>query len=405
MKKFLSIAFVLAASSNAVVSAQNSEPFYYVVIGGFAKLDNATRYLAKAEKDETLISSVSEKYDPKYALNSARSINYVYILKTNDKKKAFALNIKLKAETEYKDSWVFIGDLDQSAPSEVEAVTKTPEPVQYEKKETVVNTPSAETPKTAEIVKVDSSLLKSEEPKSKEKVEALPGKPFIFKLADKASGKEVLGAAHVYESAKAREYQSFKGNEIAYVPEPSNTTNTYVVKIQAPGYKPTNKSIQFGAFDSLKLDQKETIVSFELTKVKSGDYIDFNEVGFIKNSQLMTPDSQNELDGLVELMKENAGYKIKIHGFCNGAGTREIISRGSSDKFFELDPAQNRTHNSSAKELSKERAEIVKAYLVNQGVEEKRLSIKAEGGDIPLYGEKSALASKNDRVEIEVKSN
>jgi flagellar motor protein MotB len=43
--------------------------------------------------------------------------------------------------------------------------------------------------------------------------------------------------------------------------------------------------------------------------------------------------------------------------------------------------------------------------LVNQGVEAKRLSVKAEGGSIPLYGEKSAMASHNDRIEIEVKSN
>jgi outer membrane protein OmpA-like peptidoglycan-associated protein len=104
-------------------------------------------------------------------------------------------------------------------------------------------------------------------------------------------------------------------------------------------------------------------------------------------------------------MKENPRYKIKIHGFCNGAEKREIISRGTSDKFFELEPEKNKKHSKSAKELSLERAEIVKAYLISQGIEDKRLSVKAEGGDIPLYGEKSAMAFHNDRVEIEVRSN
>jgi outer membrane protein OmpA-like peptidoglycan-associated protein len=137
-----------------------------------------------------------------------------------------------------------------------------------------------------------------------------------------------------------------------YVSEPVNNARTYVVKIQAPGYKPTEKTIQYGRFDSLKLDQKETVIPFDLIKVKSGDYIDFNNVHFIKDSPIMKPDSQNELDGLAALMKENPRYKIKIHGFCNGEESREIISRGSSDKFFELEPGKNKKHKKSAKELS-----------------------------------------------------
>lgn len=376
-----------------------------MVVGGFSKIDNANRYQVTVAKDAKLISVMKDQFSSKIAFNPARNIHYVYIQKSTDKRGAFALNIKLKAETEYKDSWVFIGNLDSDNAS---IVSKPAEPVSEKVAEAVspkTDQVKNETPKIDSVKLVVEEKIKEEPKPVVEKKPALAGKPFIFKLADKSSGKEVKGAAHVYESAKAGEFQSFSVNQLVYVSEPVNKARTYVVKIQAPGYKPTEKTIQYGRFDSLKLDQKETVIPFDLTKVKSGDYIDFNNVHFIKDSPIMKPDSQNELDGLVALMKENPRYKIKIHGFCNGEESREIISRGTSDKFFELEPGKNKKHKRSAKELSLERAEIVKAYLIGQGVEDKRLSVKAEGGGIPLYGERSAMAFHNDRIEIEVKSN
>ena len=391
--------------------AQSNEPVAcYVVVGGFVQLDNAIRYQAYAETNLKMISITQDKYAAKYELNSIRNIHYVYVLKTTDKKKAFALTIKLKAETEFKDCWVFIGTLTSanqnnplpaaaSTTKEVkdEPIVKPVEPSEQAAKQEIINIDSSALALTVDTKVADAEVA--------EKRNVLAGKPFIFKLADKANGKEVTGAVHIYESMKAPEYQSFTANKLAYVAPPDNVAQTYVVKIQAPGYKPANKTIVFGTFDSLKLDQKETAVSFELTKVKSGDYIDFNNVQFIKNSALMNPDSQSELDGLAFLMKENPKYKIRIHGFCNGADKREIISRGSSEKFFELESAKNVKHTKSAKELSLERAQIVKDFLVTQGIEASRVSVKAEGGNSPLYPEKSALANLNDRVEIEVKNN
>lgn len=399
------IVFLCLLSSECVNAQAAGDTYYYVVVGGFAKIDNANRYQITVSMDSKLISILKDQFSSKIAFNPARNINYVYIQKTTDKKAAFALNIKLKAETEYKDSWVFAGNLDGDKTESI--VLKAEEPVKpvQEKLEEKIPIEAPKIDSTKLIVEKKIEAEPQPKPAVVEKKRALSGKPFVFKLADKASGKEVNGAAHIYESAKAGEFQSFPANQIAYVKEPNNKAKTYLIRIQAPGFKPSEKIIQYGQFDSLKFDQKETVVAFDLVKVKSGDYIDFNNVHFVKNSSLMKADSQNELDGLVTLMKESLGYKIKIHGFCNGTGKREIISRGSSDKFFELEPGKNKKHTKSAKDLSLERAEIVKAYLISQGIEEKRLSVKGEGGDIPLYGENSAMASHNDRIEIEVKSN
>jgi outer membrane protein OmpA-like peptidoglycan-associated protein len=119
----------------------------------------------------------------------------------------------------------------------------------------------------------------------------------------------------------------------------------------------------------------------------------------------MNPESQNELDGLVALMKENPKYKIKIHGHCNGKQDREIIILGSSQKFFQMDPGANIKKTTSAKVLSLERANAVMDYLVDQGINPAKINVKGEGGRIPLYPVASTLANYNDRVEIEVKKN
>jgi outer membrane protein OmpA-like peptidoglycan-associated protein len=58
--------------------------------------------------------------------------------------------------------------------------------------------------------------------------------------------------------------------------------------------------------------------------------------------------------------------------------------------------------NGSAKELSKQRAEAVRDYLVEHGIEKSRMEIMAWGGTNMLVGETSSSAKLNDRIEIEI---
>jgi outer membrane protein OmpA-like peptidoglycan-associated protein len=115
----------------------------------------------------------------------------------------------------------------------------------------------------------------------------------------------------------------------------------------------------------------------------------------------MQPESQNELDALASVLKENPKYKIKIFGFVNKKQSRETLTMGTSTQFFALDSKTNKRATISAKELSLARAETIKAYLVQQGIEANRLSTKGEGGAVPLYPEDGTLGERNDRVEVE----
>jgi outer membrane protein OmpA-like peptidoglycan-associated protein len=108
------------------------------------------------------------------------------------------------------------------------------------------------------------------------------------------------------------------------------------------------------------------------------------------------------LDGLVDLMKEQPKYKIMVHGHCNGKQSRNVVTKGNSNEFFETSTLNNRA-SVSAKELTQFRADLVKEYLVSQGIDAKRIKTKAEGGKVMIYPQGSTLSGYNDRIEVEIK--
>ncbi|MDX1627575.1 MAG: OmpA family protein, partial [Fulvivirga sp.] len=89
------------------------------------------------------------------------------------------------------------------------------------------------------------------------------------------------------------------------------------------------------------------------------------------------------------------------HGHTNGNRPGKIISMGKSDKFFAL-TEENKEGFGSAKKLSKERAEIVKAYLVEQGIDPDRMETKGWGGKRMIHEKLGHRARHNVRVEIEI---
>ena len=115
----------------------------------------------------------------------------------------------------------------------------------------------------------------------------------------------------------------------------------------------------------------------------------------------MHPQSEMELNGLADLMKEHTGYKVRIHGHCNGTEDRDIFTLGTSTKYFDSDPT-NLKKKGSAKELTELRAEAVRRYLVSQGVAVEKMLTKGEGGKMMVYPQNSVYSSYNDRVEVEI---
>jgi len=94
----------------------------------------------------------------------------------------------------------------------------------------------------------------------------------------------------------------------------------------------------------------------------------------------LKPESFPELDKLIRFLKQNKDLDLSIIGHTDNSGTPE--------------------HNLK---LSKERAYSVYKYLVNNGVDAKRISYAGKGAKVPMYpNDSKEHKSLNRRVEFVV---
>jgi outer membrane protein OmpA-like peptidoglycan-associated protein len=166
------------------------------------------------------------------------------------------------------------------------------------------------------------------------------------------------------------------------------------------------KPTKLSAEDSAKLagDKIKAEVAKKIMSTKQGTMEKLDYIFFYRDASVLRPESRYAVDELVQLMKDNPGVIIRIHGHTNGNDPGKIIKRSAeSSDFFSLDNTVE--DYGSAKELSQQRAEQILDYLVVHGIDKKRISIKAWGGKKPLFNVDDDKAEANVRVEIEVVKN
>jgi outer membrane protein OmpA-like peptidoglycan-associated protein len=384
------VLFFLLAAPGALVAQEAAN---YVTIGVFAIQDNAVRYTAKANK---------AGFNAQYAINPKRNLYYVYLLESSDRRKAAGFMMKIRAESEYRDAWIFSGRLGTEPAPASTTPAASPEAVPAAVVPAVVVPAVVEENKTepAPVAPKSDSVVAAKPPVKR----VVKGKLFTFKFINADNGNEIRGEIHFSESKKATQYQAFKADEAIDLPAPKNSAGTYYITTIAPGYKPV--LTVFNYKDPVPVSsgtgpEGELIIPLSLERAKRGDYIEFTNVSFYRNSVVLHPQSETELQGLADLMKEHKDYKVKVHGHCNGTESRDVITLGTSTRFFESDPG-NQKKRVSDKELTTLRADAVKRYLVSQGVEEDRIAVKGEGGKLMIYPQNSVYANYNDRVEVEI---
>jgi len=362
------------------------------VVGTFGTRISAVRFGNKISQPDLRARDV---------MNTSTNVYYVYLFKSKDREQASAYLTRVKAETDYKDAWIF-----HSGPGGQSVVTSPPQKPAP---------PPAEPPK---VVKNEEVLVKEEPtkvvekpaetavaPKSDPVVPRPPGKPFFFKLVSEQTGAALVGEIQVSESAKASEFLAYESNQLVYVPAPKNKQGTFQVKTLSPGYKSLKRSISYtdpANSAAATGPSGEFVIALPLVGVKAGDYIEFSNVRFFANSAILQPESKVELGSLVKLMNENQSYHVVIHGHCNGEEIREISSPAASADLFTTGPSNVR-ETADAKKLTLLRAETVKAYLVTEGIDASRIKTKGDGGKDVIYPKNSTLSARNDRVEVEVK--
>ena len=170
------------------------------------------------------------------------------------------------------------------------------------------------------------------------------------------------------------------------------------------GYKEVHKYVDYT--DPSKTDndayvdaQGVWVIPYRLERVEAGDVSVMYNVSFYKDAAIMRKTSQVDLDELAGMMHKNPYYEITIHAHCNGKKKREVLALGAKKNYFDVDGSVRLT--ASARDLTALRAEAIRSYLVDHGVDPQRVNVFAWGGSDMLVKEDSPNANVNDRIEIE----
>lgn len=426
MKTKLSLLlFALTVILNLKVSATNGQidekNSNYVVIGAFSIPKNAIEFTENARKNNL---------SAEYLINPLRNLFYVFVLHTGGKGLAFEEAKKLRKKNPYSDTWVYTGLLgeNQVKGNDINPITgekinlvvaqdnalltegaKVPNYSSEGDKLGSASTSTASGTLTAQPAETMVPTTESEGsiPNKSNQIEKVEdeSKRMIFKVFTYVGAREIQGDVDVMDldKTKPRKVASYRGNESVNV-KPVNKSGNVSFVCEVFGYRKITTTANLNdlsATEGVKLEGEQAVVPFELVRLKKGDYAVMYNVYFYKDAGIMRPESKYEVNSLLDMMKENPKYKIRIHGHTNGNAHGKVISMGESKNFFAI-TTDIKEGFGSAKKLSEERAKVIQSYLIKEGIDPARLEIKAWGGKRPVYEEDHAQAQLNVRVEIEI---
>ncbi len=161
----------------------------------------------------------------------------------------------------------------------------------------------------------------------------------------------------------------------------SPTPKKYIVYIELDGYIFENLGLLLGGATGGEAKEEKTIL---LRKIKTGEISVLRHVFFDTGKATLKPESADELDKLVNMMEQNTKVRLEIGGHTDNIGGHDINVQ-----------------------LSQQRANSVKTYLISQGIEAKRIAAVGYGETRPIVSNDDEQGGRevNRRVEFKVLQN
>lgn len=414
MKKQFLLVLVLIFSASIITQAQSDEirPLekgIYMVVGSFQNKGNATNYKNNLETQGRKTSIV---------FSSQTNFYYVYLQTYSTVDEAIPQVSIIRTTTPFEDAWVLAYSPDSGMTATSTIPTKTPANIDENE---VANREIVATDATIVSPAIISSDVKesTNAPTKLNPVELSKYAPerfmneknqykMLFNTFNSVTQAKVNGNINVIDPDRLKMVRAVRANELSLINEPHNQSNSLEFIAEIFGYKKAQHNLKLSdeikgetaAF--LRVNGDTLFIDFPLVRYEKGDVAIMYNVFFYKDAAIMKPESQFEINSLLEMLKERPDYKIRISGHTNGnAGGKIIEIDNDVPEYFSLSQA-TKEGKGSAKKLSLRRAEIIKKYLVNNGISEDRMEVIGYGGKKPIYDKFDRLASKNVRVEIEI---
>jgi outer membrane protein OmpA-like peptidoglycan-associated protein len=258
-----------------------------------------------------------------------------------------------------------------------------------------------EKPRVSEKVVMEVEEKKVEpEPTTETKV--------FLRLYNPITSEVIDGEVEIIDAERATLLKKEKSNQMVSIPNPRTKSGKVTLVGSSFGYRKVQHDLSLQSLkdsppDYVEWDKDHYVINFDLSRLHKGDIEIMYNVYFFNDATVMLPESKYELDKLLDMLKSNSGYRVKLHGHTNGNGQGKIIYMGPDKNFFELTPDVT-TGFGSAKELSHQRAITIKEWLIANKISADRIETKGWGGSRMLHHSKSEKARRNVRVEVEVLS-
>lgn len=421
--KFLLFSLFIFSSIQLV--AQSELPSgYYVVVAAY---DDTRENYAKKYTDQLK----SKGHDVQYGFNSERNLFYVYVNYFTSLKPSLVDMRNVRQKGEFIDAWVRVvhGVIEGEAPlaeevkaepappvvvqqakptppepAKSEPVKSEPTPPIVEETKPVVATavvaqPVVETPTVDEPVEEGEKIVQY-------KKMTLGNTEVFLSLFYGTKNRVVQGEVQVIDTDRSRFVAKAKGNDYVLLPDPKSKSGQLTLTCEVFGYRKIQHEINYlsplsdTTKEYVELMGTTIVIDFDLVRLQKGDINTLYNVYFYNDAAVMLPESKYELNSLLEMMTDNPSTKIVLHGHSNGNYHGKILGLGPDKNFFTMEGAVQGM--GTAKDLSQQRAETIKEYLLMNGIAADRIEVKAWGGKKPLYDKHSVNAKKNVRVEVEV---
>ncbi len=404
----------------SLLSFAAPETHYYVVIGAFAKQSNAIKFTGYAR---------NLYLDAFYEFNAERNLYYVHVMETPLKDEARNWTLYLKHEKGFKDAWVFtshtvVDDASIRSPRETRNGTEARyagnQDVQLSNYSYIASASGSEKlakyqyAQNSGAAEVEAAWTNVDDISYTNAIKNIAGfrknvstenKVLTF-VAETPEGNTIPADIMLVDYRKAKKLTSFKTGE--YVGLRSGKQNQSITLVcDIFGY-----SVETKVFSLNKLARARDVnqngegaweVRFKLKPMKENEISILYNTTFFPDAAVLQPSSKKQLDQVLSLMKANPSYKILIHSHCNKGSRREIELPGKGKSYFDPDKAIKKT--GSDKNLTKERGETIKSYLVDSGIDSKRIGVFGWGSLDNLVSPTSGNTAINDRVEVELVHN
>lgn len=191
------------------------------------------------------------------------------------------------------------------------------------------------------------------------------------KVLDATTHKGVQASIHYSSIPTGSIFGRFQDSTFSF---PIFGVVKYQITAEAQGYNPRTVILDPKEMDDLNKVTRNIVLT------PAGEAIRLTHLIFSQGKAHIDPQSFQELDEVVEMMKDNQKIVIQLEGHTDNLG-----------------------HAKANVKLSQDRVDAVKEYLVSKGVSKKRVKTKAFGGTRLLTTDTSpAGRNANRRVELRI---